>query len=307
MSQTPTNSTPPRPSRALPDTDGPDIDVVDSDVADSEVVEVIEVAGARRGHSDVTQTDATQPQSAQAGEVVSAAYDLVKVYGVDTTAVRALDGVSVEFRRGSFTAIMGPSGSGKSTLMHCLAGLDTITSGRVFLAGLELNTLNDRALTAARRDRVGFVFQSFNLLPTLTARQNIVLPLDLANRSVDAAWFDQVVESLKLGDRLSHRPSELSGGQQQRVAVARALITRPDVIFADEPTGALDSRTGTQLLSYLRTCSTELGQTIIMVTHDAKAAAYADRALVLSDGHIVTDIARPTAEQMSATVNALES
>lgn len=308
----PTNLTPSRPSRALPDTDGPDTDVVDSDVADSEVVEVIEVAGARRGrsdatHSDVTHSDVPQPQPAQSGEVVSAAYDVVKVYGVDSTAVRALDGVSVEFRRGSFTAIMGPSGSGKSTLMHCLAGLDTITSGRVFLAGLELNTLNDRALTAARRDRVGFVFQSFNLLPTLTARQNIVLPLDLANRSVDAAWFDQVVESLKLGDRLSHRPSELSGGQQQRVAVARALITRPDVVFADEPTGALDSRTGTQLLSYLRTCSTELGQTIIMVTHDAKAAAYADRALVLTDGHIVTDIARPTAEQMSATVNALES
>ncbi len=230
----------------------------------------------------------------------------MKVYGTGPTAVRALDGVSVEFAKGSFTAIMGPSGSGKSTLMHCLAGLDTITSGRVFLGGLELNTLTDRNLTAVRRDRVGFVFQSFNLLPTLTARQNIVLPLDLAGTSVDQAWFEQVVGSLGLQERLEHRPSELSGGQQQRVAMARALITHPDVIFADEPTGALDTRTGTQLLSYLRTCSRELGQTIIMVTHDARAAGYADRALILTDGQIRTDIPDPTAEGMSAAMNALE-
>ena len=222
-------------------------------------------------------------------DVVAEAVDLVKVYGEGDNAVRAVDGVSVAFPRGSFTAIMGASGSGKSTLMHCLAGLDAPTSGSVRLAGAELTALNDRELTRVRRDRVGFIFQAFNLLPTLTACQNIVLPLDLAGTKVDPAQFDDVVTYLGLTDRLDHLPSELSGGQQQRVAVARALITKPDVVFADEPTGALDSRSGRQLLSLLQRCSDELGQTVIMVTHDADAATYADREILLSDGRIVSD------------------
>lgn len=238
---------------------------------------------------------------------VAAALDLVKVYGSDKTRVVALDHVTVEFGRGTFTAIMGPSGSGKSTLMHCLAGLDRITAGRVFLGDHELNALSDKELTRVRRDRVGFVFQAFNLLPTLTARQNIVLPLDLAGRKPDPAHFDQVVASLGLGDRLDHRPSELSGGQQQRVAIARALITKPDVIFADEPTGALDSKNGLALLAYLQACVRDLGQTIIMVTHDAKAAAHADRALVLFDGRIVDDIGRPSVESVNAALARLDA
>jgi len=240
-------------------------------------------------------------------DVVARAVDLVKVYGSDKTQVLALDRVSVDFARGSFTAIMGPSGSGKSTLMHCLAGLDHITAGRVFLGGQELNALPDKLLTKVRRDQVGFVFQSFNLLPTLTAKQNILLPLDLAGRKPDQAYFDQLIASLGLGDRLEHRPSELSGGQQQRVAVARAMITRPDVIFADEPTGALDSKTSSQLLSYLRNCVRELGQTIIMVTHDPKAAGYADRALLLLDGHIVADLAHPSTETLATAITGMDS
>ncbi len=247
-----------------------------------------------------------QPTPA-AGDVVAATMDLTKVYGSDKTQVVALDKVNVAFDRGSFSAIMGPSGSGKSTLMHCLAGLDRITSGRVMLGGQELNSLNDKDLTKARRDRVGFVFQSFNLLPTLTAKQNILLPLELAGRKPDQAFFDQLVNSLGLADRLEHRPSELSGGQQQRVAVARALISRPDVIFADEPTGALDSKTGTSLLTYLRRCVDDLDQTIIMVTHDAKAAAYADRALILLDGHIVADIAHPTPELLNTELARVDA
>ena len=247
-----------------------------------------------------------QPTPA-AGDVVAATMDLTKVYGSDKTQVVALDKVNVAFDRGSFSAIMGPSGSGKSTLMHCLAGLDRITSGRVMLGGQELSSLNDKDLTKARRDRVGFVFQSFNLLPTLTAKQNILLPLELAGRKPDQAFFDQLVNSLGLADRLEHRPSELSGGQQQRVAVARALISRPDVIFADEPTGALDSKTGTSLLTYLRRCVDDLGQTIIMVTHDAKAAAYADRALILLDGHIVADIAHPTPELLNTELARVDA
>ncbi len=247
-----------------------------------------------------------QPTPA-AGDVVAATMDLTKVYGSDKTQVVALDKVNVAFDRGSFSAIMGPSGSGKSTLMHCLAGLDRITSGRVMLGGQELTSLNDKDLTKARRDRVGFVFQSFNLLPTLTAKQNILLPLELAGRKPDQAFFDQLVNSLGLADRLEHRPSELSGGQQQRVAVARALISRPDVIFADEPTGALDSKTGTSLLTYLRRCVDDLDQTIIMVTHDAKAAAYADRALILLDGHIVADIAHPTPELLNTELARVDA
>ncbi len=246
------------------------------------------------------------PQPQQAPEVVAQAIDLVKVYGSKTNNVVALDQVSVAFARGSFTAIMGPSGSGKSTLMHCLAGLDRITAGRVFLGGKELNALNDSQLTKVRRDNVGFVFQAFNLLPTLTARQNILLPLDLAGRKPDEGFFRQLTESLGLTDRLTHRPSELSGGQQQRVAIARAMITRPDVIFADEPTGALDSKTGTQLLEYMQRTVRDLGQSIIMVTHDAKAAAYADRALILLDGRIVDDVPQPTADSVNAALARLE-
>ena len=249
----------------------------------------------------------TGPQGPGAEPPVAEAIDLVKVYGSESNQVVALNRVNVRFRRGSFTAIMGPSGSGKSTLMHCLAGLDRITAGRVFLAGNELNALSDWKLTEVRRDQIGFVFQSFNLLPTLTARQNIVLPLDLAGKKVDEQFFAQVTESLGLTDRLSHRPSELSGGQQQRVAIARAMITRPQVIFADEPTGALDTKTGTQLLEYLQRSVRQLGQSIIMVTHDPKAAAYADRALVLVDGRIVDDLADPTVESVNAALARLEA
>lgn len=237
--------------------------------------------------------------------VVASALNVTKVYGEGKTAVRALDGVSVNFHRGTFTAIMGPSGSGKSTLMHGLAGLDTMTSGRIFLGGQEISTMKDRELTRIRRDRIGFVFQAFNLLPTLTARQNIVLPVELAGSRVDQSHFDAVISSLGIGDRLEHRPSELSGGQQQRVAIARALINRPEVVFADEPTGALDSKTGQALLSYLRSWSRELGQTIVMVTHDPNAAAYADRALLLNDGVVVGDLDRPDTDTVLAAMRSL--
>ncbi|MBW6433425.1 ABC transporter ATP-binding protein [Actinoplanes hulinensis] len=217
------------------------------------------------------------------------ATDLVKVYGTGDRAVRALDGVSATFTRGRFTAIMGPSGSGKSTFMHCLAGLDTVTSGRITIGDTELTGLSDKALTAVRRDQIGFVFQAFNLLPQLTARQNITLPAELAGQAVDRDLFDHVVGVLGIGDRLGHRPSELSGGQQQRVALARALSTRPDVIFADEPTGNLDSRSGAEVLGFLRDSVHRLGQTVVMVTHDPNAAGYADRVLTLADGRIVKD------------------
>lgn len=231
---------------------------------------------------------------------------LRKIYGEGTDSpVVALDSVSVTIGAGSFTAIMGPSGSGKSTLMHCMAGLDRATSGAAWMGDQNLSQIPEKQVTRIRRDKVGFIFQSFNLLPTLTAQQNIVLPLDLAGKKVDSSHFAAVIESLSLGDRLTHRPSELSGGQQQRVAIARALMTRPQVVFADEPTGALDSKTGTALLQYLRRCSSEQGQTIIMVTHDPKAAAYADRALVLLDGQIVDDVASPSAELMLATFGRL--
>ena len=225
-----------------------------------------------------------------------AAVDLVKVYGSGDTAVHALDGVTAAFAAGEFTAIMGPSGSGKSTLMHCLAGLDTVTSGSARIGGTELSGLGDRALTRLRRDRVGFVFQSFNLLPTLTAEQNIRLPLELAGRAPDPAWWDTVIAATGLGSRLRHRPSELSGGQQQRAACARALITRPDVVFADEPTGNLDSRSGAEILSFLRTSVRELGQTVIIVTHDPVAASYADRVLFLADGRESGQLSGPTPE-----------
>ena len=240
------------------------------------------------------------------GHPACAARNLTKVYkNGDERSVVAVDSVSVDIHPGSFTAIMGPSGSGKSTLMHCLAGLDQATSGDAFIGTHNLSALPERKVTRIRRDQVGFVFQSFNLLPTLTAEQNILLPLELAGRKVDRQHFRDVVDSLGIGDRLTHRPSQLSGGQQQRVAIARALVTRPEVVFADEPTGALDSRTGTALLEYLQQASRVQQQTIIMVTHDPKAAAYADRALVLLDGRIVDDIAAPTAERMLSVLGTL--
>ena len=226
------------------------------------------------------------------------AVGLTKVYGSGGTAVRALDAVDVGFAAGQFTAIMGPSGSGKSTLMHCLAGLDSVTSGQVLLGDTDLTRMGDRELTLTRRDRLGFVFQAFNLLPTLDARANITLPLQLAGRSVDRPWFDEVVAVLGIGDRLAHRPSELSGGQQQRVAVARALVTRPEVVFADEPTGNLDSHSGSEVLSFLRTSVRELGQTVVMVTHDPSAAAYADRVVMLADGRLSGEILEPTADSV---------
>ncbi|WP_426763266.1 ABC transporter ATP-binding protein [Pseudarthrobacter sp. 1G09] len=233
------------------------------------------------------------------------ALSVTKTYGRDATRVTALREVSVGFEAGRFTAIMGPSGSGKSTLMHCLAGLDTADSGRVLVGGTDITGLGDKQLTALRRDRIGFVFQAFNLVPTLTAEQNITLPLALASKATDTAWFDSVVATLGLKDRLSHRPHELSGGQQQRVAVARALLTRPDVVFGDEPTGNLDSTAGGEVLALLRRSSREMGQTIIMVTHDPVAASYADRVVLMSDGTLVGDIAGPTADSVLAALGKL--
>ena len=234
------------------------------------------------------------------------AQNLTKVFGEGgLRPVVAVNNVTLAIEAGSFTAIMGPSGSGKSTLMHCMAGLDRATSGSAWVGQEDLSRLSERQVTKIRRDKIGFVFQSFNLLPTLTAEQNILLPLELAGRKPNREMLREIVGSLGLTERLTHRPSQLSGGQQQRVAIARALVTRPQVIFADEPTGALDSRTGTALLQYLQRCSREQGQTIIMVTHDPKAAGYADRALVLSDGSIVDDVARPSAEIMLASLGRL--
>jgi putative ABC transport system ATP-binding protein len=234
-----------------------------------------------------------------------AAVDLVKVYGSGDTAVRALDGVTVGFARAAFTAIMGPSGSGKSTLMHCLAGLDTATSGKALLGGTDLTVQSDKVLTKVRCERIGFVFQSFNLLPQLTAAQNITLPLDLAGRSAERGLFAHLVGVLGIGDRLDHRPSELSGGQQQRVALARALVSRPEVVFADEPTGNLDSRSGAEVLTFLRNSVRELGQTVVMVTHDPVAAAYADRAVLLADGRIAGEIDRPDRVSVAEALNDL--
>ncbi len=223
---------------------------------------------------------------------------LVKVYGKGEAGVRALNGVSVGFERGGFTAIMGPSGSGKSSLLHCMAGLDAVTSGQVLVGGTDITALSDRALTEVRRDRIGFVFQAFNLLPQLTAARNITLPLDLAGRRVDRELMAGVVEVLGLADRLDHRPAELSGGQQQRVAMARALVARPEVVFADEPTGNLDSRSGLEVLRFLRTSVHSLGQTVVMVTHDPEAAACADRVVLVADGRIVADLPNPSADQL---------
>jgi putative ABC transport system ATP-binding protein len=224
--------------------------------------------------------------------------DLRKTYGTGPATVHALAGVNVIFERGRFTAVMGPSGSGKSTLMHCMAGLDRPTSGQAFVGGLDIGTLDDAGLTRLRRDRIGFVFQSFNLVPTLTAAENITLPAALAGKKVDRAWLDHLVGQLGIGERLAHRPRELSGGQQQRVACARALISQPDLIFADEPTGNLDSNASADLLAFLRRSVQELGQSIVMVTHDPRGAAYADRVVFLDDGTVVDDLERPSADSI---------
>jgi putative ABC transport system ATP-binding protein len=224
------------------------------------------------------------------------AVDLTKRYGTGETGVDALAGVSVGFERGRFTAVMGPSGSGKSTLMHCLAGLDTPSSGRAFIGDQEIGSLGDAELTRLRRDRIGFVFQAFNLVPTLTAAENITLPADLGGTDVDEAWLQQLAGQLGIADRLSHRPSQLSGGQQQRVACARALITRPELVFADEPTGNLDSNASMEVLTFLRQAVNDQGQSIVMVTHDPQAASCADRVVFLADGTVVADLAAPTAD-----------
>ncbi|MFD9005407.1 ABC transporter ATP-binding protein [Streptomyces sp. NPDC059582] len=240
----------------------------------------------------------TTPVAGRTTTVAARATELSKIYGQGETQVVALDRVSVDFRQAEFTAIMGPSGSGKSTLMHCVAGLDTFSSGSVRIGETELGSLKDKKLTKLRRDKIGFIFQAFNLLPTLTALENITLPMDIAGRKPDTAWLDTVIRMVGLADRLGHRPSQLSGGQQQRVAVARALASRPDIIFGDEPTGNLDSRSGAEVLGFLRNSVRELGQTVVMVTHDPVAAAYADRVVFLADGRIVDEVYEPTADSV---------
>jgi putative ABC transport system ATP-binding protein len=242
--------------------------------------------------SVLTSTDSAAVTTA------AGAVHLSKSYGTGDAAVTALDNVSVGLAAGEFTAIMGPSGSGKSTLLHMLAGLDQPTSGQVFLGDTDISTLDDKGLTLLRRDRIGFIFQSFNLLPTMTAAENIVLPMRIAGRAPDEHWVASIVETVGLSERLSHRPSQLSGGQQQRVAAARALASKPQIVFADEPTGALDSRSGADLLGFLRQAVTELHQTVVMVTHDANAASYADRVIFLADGRIVDEMRRPSADQV---------
>ncbi len=248
-------------------------------------------------------TTPADPSTAVAARVE----DLSKVFGRGETAVVALAHVSLDIAAGEFTAIMGPSGSGKSTLMHCAAGLDSVTRGRVFLGETELTALSEKELTRARRDHIGFVFQSFNLIPTLSAQENILLPLAIAGRKPDAAWFDQVIDTIGLRDRLDHRPSELSGGQQQRVACARALVSRPDVIFADEPTGNLDSTSGAEVLGFLRRSVDEFGQTVVMVTHDPGAASWTDRVVFLGDGQIVGELRSPTPDSVLARMKSLDT
>jgi putative ABC transport system ATP-binding protein len=241
----------------------------------------------------------TTSRAAKVGQQAAArTEDAVKVYGKGQVEVRALDGVTVEFAAGCFTAIMGPSGSGKSTLLHCVAGLDSLTSGKAFIGGADLSTLNDQRLTILRREHVGFVFQSFNLVPTLTAADNITLPLLLAGRKGDRDWIAKIIKTMDIGDRLKHRPQEMSGGQQQRVAVARALASRPEIIFADEPTGNLDSHAGAEVLTFMRRAVDEMGQTIVMVTHDPIAASYADRIVFLADGRVVDEMQQPTADRV---------
>lgn len=244
-----------------------------------------------------------QEPTGAAARAVSA----TKVYGSGDTSVVALDDVTIDIERGKFTAIMGPSGSGKSTLMHCLAGLDTLTSGDIYLGDIELRTLSDKELTQLRRDKIGFVFQSFNLIPTLTAEENVRLPMSIAGRSGDEAWIQNVISILGIGDRLSHRPSEMSGGQQQRVAAARALASQPEIIFGDEPSGNLDSNSAAELLGFLRRAVDEFGQTMVMVTHDPSAASYADRIIFLADGRPVDEMADPTAGAILDRMKLMEA
>ncbi|MFI1911622.1 ABC transporter ATP-binding protein [Nocardia sp. NPDC020380] len=246
-------------------------------------------------------------QEQDAGGVAARATDLVKTYGSGDTQVRALAGVTAQFAKGEFTAIMGPSGSGKSTLMHCLAGLDSASGGSVHIGDTDLTRLSDKEMTQLRRDRIGFVFQAFNLVPTLTALENITLPLDIAGRKHDEEWLSTVVKRLGLGDRLTHRPSELSGGQQQRVACARALAGKPDIIFGDEPTGNLDSHSSGEVLSILRAAVSEFGQTVVIVTHDPRAASYADRVVFLADGSVVDELRNPTADSVLDKMKSLET
>jgi putative ABC transport system ATP-binding protein len=253
----------------------------------------------RRAEGECAMTTATTSRAPGVRQKAAArTEDAVKIYGKDEVEVRALDAVTVEFTACRYTAIMGPSGSGKSTLLHCAAGLDTLTSGKAFIGDADLSTLNDHQLTMLRRDHVGFVFQSFNLVPTITAAENITLPLLLAGRKGDQEWIAKVIETLNIGNRLRHRPQEMSGGQQQRVAVARALASRPEIIFADEPTGNLDSRAGAEVLTFMRRAVDEMDQTIVMVTHDPIAASYADRIVFLADGRIVDEMTQPTADRV---------
>jgi putative ABC transport system ATP-binding protein len=243
-------------------------------------------------------TSAVAASQPTATTVAVRAEEVTKIYGVGEAAVRALNNISVEFAAGHYTAIMGPSGSGKSTLLHCLAGLDRVTAGRVVLGDIDITAVSEKDLTVVRRDKIGFVFQSYNLIPTLNAIENITLPLALAGRKPDKQWLDRVISTVGLADRLNHRPSELSGGQQQRVAVARALASRPQVIFADEPTGNLDSKASAEILAFMRQAVSDLGQTIVMVTHDPVAAGYSDRVVFLEDGKIVDELGNPTAESI---------
>ena len=252
-----------------------------------------------------TQTNHSEKPAGTRSVAVRAS-KATKHYGDAETLVRALDNVDVEFAAGQFTSIMGASGSGKSTLMHCLAGLDQLTTGHIWFGNTDLSTLSEQQLTDLRRDNIGFVFQAFNLIPTMTARENITLPLDLAGSKPDREWFETVVDSVGLADRLEHRPNELSGGQQQRVAVARAMVSKPDIIFADEPTGNLDSRTGKAILSFLQDAVAEFGLTIVMVTHDPVAATYADRVVFLQDGKIEDELANPQVDQVLAAMNRLD-
>ena len=244
----------------------------------------------RHSIHDVQHPTAENPDDG----IVARAIDLTKVYGSKDNEVMALDHVNVEFKRGEMTAIMGPSGSGKSTLMHCMAGLDAPSSGKVMVEGLEVSSMNQKQLTDLRREQIGFIFQSFNLVPTLSAEENILLPLQIAKRPIDRDWFNQVVKVVGLEKRLTHRPSQLSGGQQQRVGIARAFVTHPEVVFADEPTGNLDSRSSREVLGFLRDSVRDYGQSIVMVTHDPRAASFADRVLVLADGNITRDMQHPT-------------
>lgn len=255
----------------------------------------------------MTTTEGFDASPVTNAEMAARAEAAVKIYGSGDTEVHALRGVDVGFERGKFTAIMGPSGSGKSTLMHCMAGLDRLSTGEAFIGDTAISTLNDKQLTQLRRNRVGFIFQAYNLVPTLNTRENITLPMDLGGRKLDNGWVDQVISTVGLADRVTHRPNELSGGQQQRVAVARALASKPEIVYGDEPTGNLDSKTSAEILAFMKSAVDELGQTIVMVTHDPRSASYANRVLFLADGKIVHEMADPTPDTVYDTIRDLDS